>query len=89
MPDFDLEKWKSKQIQAAIDRGINKLDTVRAMNDFLRLLPPGADPQTYIAPAHHLEQDLSSEAIRLDADAAWMADVDPRYARLLDAGQGE
>lgn len=82
----DLEKWRSKQIAAAIERGVNKLDAIRAMNDFLRLLPTGADPQTYIVPEHRLEQDLSSEAVRLDADSHWMSTVDSRYTMLLDAG---
>jgi hypothetical protein len=83
----ELERWKSRQIQAAIERGTNKLDAIRAMNDFLRLLPVGADPQTYIVPAHQLDQDLSSEIVRLDASAAWIEQVDARYALLLDASQ--
>lgn len=83
----DLEKWKSKQIQAAISRGVNPIDAVKAMNDFLAHLPPGADPATYIRPADSLEQDLTQ--FTDDANEAWMSNAPQQYKRLLGAGEGE
>ena len=86
MPTSDLEKWKNRQIQAAIERGVYPIDAARAMDDFIAALPQGADPATYILPGYALEQNLTSDAIIQDARNAWYGDVDPRYARLLDAG---
>lgn len=81
----DLEKWADGQVRAAVARGINVLDAAKAVKDFLRLLPPGADPDTYIVPPRYLEQDLPLMVD--DARAAWYEEVDPRYARLLDASE--
>lgn len=80
-----LERWKSQQIAAAIERGINPLDAANAMRDFLATLPPGADPTTYVAPAYALEQMLASEPVIADARGAWYGSVDAKEARLLDA----
>lgn len=84
MPN-DLERWKSKQIAAAIDRGVNPLDATRAMNEFLASLPPGADPTTYIRPAESLNQDLTKFAD--DANETWFSDNAPTFKRLLSAGE--
>lgn len=84
----NLERWKSQQIQAAIERGVNPIDAVKAMDAFIASLPPNAvgEAATYIVPAYALEQTLASEAMIADARGAWYGDVEPRVARLLDAG---
>lgn len=82
----DLEKWRTQQINAAIERGINPIDAANAMRAFLIALPPGADPSTFVVSALTLEQALSSEPVLSDARGAWYATVEPRLARLLDAG---
>lgn len=81
----NLERWRTAQIAAAVERGIHPLDAARAMDEFINSLPAGADPATYVRPARELEQVLPTEAIIADARAAWYADVEPRVARLLDA----
>lgn len=81
----DLERWADGQVRAAIARGINPLDAQAAVKAFLKLLPPGADPDTYVVPPRQLEQVLGSEAVIADARSAWYAEVDSRYARILDA----
>lgn len=85
----NLERWKSAQIAAAVERGVNPLDAAKSMEQFLSTLPAGADPETYIRPARELEEVLPTEAVIADARAAWYADVDARYARILDARQSE
>lgn len=87
MPIADMEKWKSKQIQAAIERGVHPLDAAQAMENFLASLPVGADPATYVRPDWSLDEDISSEAIEADARAAWYGSdtVPPSFKRLLDA----
>lgn len=85
----NLERWKSRQIQAAIERGIHPLDAARSLEEFLATLPVGADPETYVRPARELEQVLPTGAVLADARAAWFSDVDARYARILDARQSE
>jgi len=85
MTPAELERWKTKQIHAAILRGINPIDAAKAMADFLASVPPGVSPIGYVRPAYALEQDLSSKAVRDDANAAWYERVEPRVARLLDA----
>lgn len=87
-PD-ELERWQTKQIQAAIAFGINPIDAAKAVDEFLANVPSGADPRTYVRPAYQLEQDISSQAVEDDARAAWFGDTDPRYARLLDAKEVE
>lgn len=79
----DLERWADKQVKAAIARGVNPLDAGAAVKAFLRLLPAGADPDTYVVPPRFLEQDLP--LLVDDARSAWYEEVDPRFARLLDA----
>lgn len=85
----DLERWKTKQIAAAVSLGVNPLDAAKAVNEFLAMLPTGADPDTYIVPARALEQELASERVLDDLRADWYGKVDGRYARLLDAGSSE
>jgi hypothetical protein len=85
----DLEKWADGQVRAAVARGINPLDATKAVKDFLRLLPPGADPDTYIVPPRQLEQVLADEAVIADARSAWFGEVDSRYARILDATESD
>lgn len=83
------EKWLTQQVNAAIAIGINPLDAQRAVKAFLALLPPGADPNTYVVPGAQLEQDITSEAIRMDALAAWVGrdDVPAQYKLILSAGE--
>lgn len=81
----DLEKWKSRQIAAAIERGVNPLDSARALDDFLANVPPTAEPESYVLPPVALGQNLVSSTAIHDARGAWYADVEPRMARLLDA----
>jgi hypothetical protein len=83
----DLEKWADRQVRAAVARGINPLDAEKAVKDFLKLLPPGADPDTYVVPAYQLEQNLALQVD--DARASWFSDVDPRFARILDAMESD
>lgn len=85
-PD-ELEKWKMQQINAAVKWGVNAIDATNAVSRFLAKLPYDADPNTYIAPAHTLEQDLSSAEVQMDMRASWYGDehVPPRFKRILDA----
>lgn len=89
MTPEELERWRTQQINAAIERGVNPLDAAKAMDAYLATLPPGADPATYVAPARTLEQVLPTHAIVDDARGAWYGDVEPRVARLLDAKDEE
>lgn len=86
MTPAELERWKSKQIDAAIAIGVNPLDAIASVNRFVAAVPPGADPRTYIRPAYELDQNLSAPDILADAKAAWVGDVDAKDARMLDAG---
>jgi len=88
MTPEELERWKTKQIAAAIACGVHPLDATRAMDEFLASVPPGTDPKTYIRPARELEQPITQELID-DAKAAWYGSVEPRMARLLDAKEAE
>lgn len=85
--DAEMERWKTKQIQAAIDRGVNPLDAISGMKDFIASVPLGVDPRGYVRPASSLEQDLTSKAIADDLRSAWYGneDVPPRFKRLLDS----
>lgn len=87
----NLERWKSAQIAAAIERGINAIDAVKAMDAYIAVLPPNAvgEAATYIVPAYALEQTLATEAVITDARGAFYGDVESRVARLLDAGEEE
>jgi hypothetical protein len=86
MPDHS--KWANKQVQAAIELGINPLDAANAVRAFLDLLPPGADPATYTLPAQAMEQDITAPELLQDATAAWVGreDVPTRFKLLLLAG---
>lgn len=83
----DYSKWANRQIAVAIELGVNPLDATRAVNEFLAMLPPGADPDTYIVPARALEQPLPTEQILADLRADWYGDeaIPARFKRLLDA----
>lgn len=83
------EKWLTQQVNAAVAIGINPLDAMSAAKAFLALLPPGADPNTYVAPAYALEQDITSEAIQQDALASFVAreDVPSQWKLILAAGE--
>lgn len=83
----DLERWKTRQIEAAISRGVNAIDATRALEEFIASVPPGADPATYVRSAYTLEENLSSESVIGDTRAAWYGDesVSPQFKRLLDA----
>lgn len=85
--DAEIERWKTKQINAAIARGVNPIDAIGAMKDFLASVPPGVSPIGYIRSASSLEQDLTSKAVADDLRGAWHGDenVPPRFKRLLDA----
>jgi len=82
----DHSKWANRQVAAAIAIGINPLDAANAVNAFLVVLPPGADPDTYIVPVYALEQGAPSDPLA-DLRASWYGDegIAPRYKRLLDA----
>lgn len=84
-------KWLDRQVRAAVAIGINVLDAQAAAKAFLALLPPGADPDTYIVPPHAMEQDLTSPEILADARVAWYADenIPAAFKRILDAGEVE
>lgn len=84
------EKWLTQQVNAAVGIGINPLDAQTAAKAFLALLPPGADPYTYVVPAYALEQDITSEAIRQDALVSFVAreDVSSQWKLILAAGEG-
>ena len=83
----DHSKWANRQIAVAVALGVNPLDAARSVNEFLTLLPAGADPDTYIVPARALDQPLASERVLDDLRADWYGKVDGRWARLLDAGE--
>jgi hypothetical protein len=87
LTDTELERWRTKQIHAAISRGVNPIDAQNAVTRFLAKLPAGADPNTYVAPAFLLEEDLSSKAVAADVRAHWYGGkrVPSRFKRLLDA----
>lgn len=85
MTPEELERWKSQQIQAAINCGVNPIDAAKAMDDYLRSLPPGASPKGYIRPAESLNQDLTTKAVRDDANGHWYGKHGATDARLLDA----
>lgn len=89
MPDHS--KFLNAQVAAAVAIGINPLDAMSAAKAFLALLPPGADPNTYIVPAYALEQDITSEAIRQDAMASFVArpDISSQFKLILAAGDSE
>jgi hypothetical protein len=87
MPTSDLERWADKQVSAAIARGVNPLDAQAAVKAFLRLLPPGADPDTYVVPPYQLEQELFSQVA--DSRAAWYENTPQPFKRILDAGSAE
>lgn len=87
MTPEELEKWRTKQINAAINIGLHPLDAANAVARFLAKLPYGADPNTYVPPAHTLDQDLTSAEVQADLRASWYGDehVPARFKRLLDA----
>lgn len=86
MPDRD--KWASKQVGNLVARGTNPLDAAAAVKRFLAKLPYGADPDSYVAPAASLEENLASPAVTADLRAAWFGDenVPARFKRILDSG---
>lgn len=81
------EKWASQQIAIAIELGVNPLDAAEAMRAYLAVLPPNADPATYILPAYALEQDIDAKEYIDDARVEWYGreDIAPTWKRLLDA----
>lgn len=83
------EKWLQRQLSVAVELGINPLDAQKSLRAFLDLLPCGADPDTYIVPAERLEQDITSQALRDDAVADWVANeaIPARFKLLLVAGE--
>lgn len=83
------EKWANAQIAIAVALGINPLDAAEAMRALLAKLPEGADPATYVFSAEQLTEDITSEGAIGDARAAWYERVEPRFARLLDAGDAD
>jgi hypothetical protein len=85
----ELERWKTEQIGAAVARGINPIDAAKSMADFLFSVPSNTDPIGYVRPVVTLIQDVSSQALRDDANGDWYARVASRFARLLDAREIE
>lgn len=84
MTPTELDKWSSKQISAAVARGVNPIDAAGAVKRFLAKLPPGADPDHFV-PYDSDEADVSSKAVIDDARSDWYGKVAPNVARLLDA----
>jgi hypothetical protein len=84
MTPTELDKWASKQIDAAVARGVNPIDAAAAVKRFLAKLPPGADPDHYV-PHDGGEADVTRKEAIDDARADWYGKVEPRVARLLDA----
>lgn len=87
MTPTELERWQSRQISAAISRGVNPLDAHRTAKWVVEHLPPGADPDTYVFPAEVLNEDLMSKEVLGDARAEWFAsdEVPAIFKRILDA----
>lgn len=81
------ERWASQQIAIAVALGVNPLDAAEAMRALLAALPAGADPAMYVFTAEQLTEDITSDVAVGDARAAWYERVEPRFARLLDAGE--
>lgn len=81
------ERWANQQIAKAIELGINPLDAAEAMRALLAALPLGADPATYVFSAEQLTEDITTDVAINDSRAAWYERVEPRFARLLDAGE--
>lgn len=85
MTPAELERWASRQIDAAIARGSNPIDSANAVKRFLSKLPPGADPDSYVPNDYGAGVDASSKEVLADARADWYGKVDAKNARLLDA----
>lgn len=89
MTPTELDKWASRQIDAAVARGVNPIDAAAAVKRFLAKLPPGADPDHYVPyygdDPYGTSADVSSKAVIDDARSDWYGKVAPNVARLLDA----
>jgi hypothetical protein len=79
------QQWAEAEIASLIELGIHPLDAQRAVDWVLDHLPYGEDPATYIFPAEQLWTEPSAPENVQDAAAAWMEEVQPRFARLLHA----
>jgi hypothetical protein len=82
-----LERWAGKQITAMVALGVNVLDAQKAVRAFMEVLPPGADPDTHIVPAHFMAQDITRKEYTDDAVSAWVSDerIPSRFKLLLVA----
>lgn len=84
MTPAELERWKTRQVQALINAGQNPIDASNQVARFLAKLPAGADPDHYV-PRDNGGVDVSGKAILDDMRADWYGKVDATHARLLDA----
>lgn len=85
------EKWAERQIRVAVESGISLANAQAAMKWVLDNLPPGADPDTYVFPAETLAQNITTEAMEMDArrDFYESDSVPSQYKRILDARGSE
>jgi hypothetical protein len=81
------ERWAEQQIRAAVACGISLANAQAAAKWVLDHLPPDADPTTYIFSAEQLGQNITTEAIEMDARRDWYEreNVPSTFKRILDA----
>lgn len=77
------QAWADKEIAALIELGTNPIDAEKRISWVLDNLPPGADPATYIFPAHSLWQEPATK--QDDSASAYIAsdDTPNKYKRVL------
>lgn len=88
MTQDELTKWANAEIAALIAAGVAPLDAENTLKRVLAKLPDGVDPRTWIPPVQGGNVEITSADIE-DARAAWYSEVEPKFARLLDAMETE
>jgi len=81
-------QWAEKRIRFWVEQGDDLQDAQKWVYDLLKLVPLGADPETYIIPASRWSTEITDKDIA-DARAEWMAYAPTEYKRLLDATETE
>lgn len=84
----EQQAWAEAQVNTLVSLGIAPIDATRTVQAALALMPPDADPYTWIPSADDMAREpVDSDAVLADARAAWYASdaVPPTYKRLLDA----
>ena len=89
MTDPDARRrWADRQVAELIDAGDDPLDAEKFVAQALAMIPPDADPETWVptAVAAARMAQITDTDIE-DARADWYAsdDVPARFKRLLDA----